>query len=444
MSVVRRQLQPLPGYGIIDKFYEEPEEIMMNYGVGQEPQDDNITIDNWPDRLPRANRVTDKQNPQKDENIKVELGSKLYGKPVKTGEFDQTGTTPKGQNYTVQAPTMKNADKGFTGTLTEGQKALVEQIKANRESADYSKMRLQMYEGKYGWTYSGKVSEDATPTALKPPEPTAEGEGPTPDPKQTQNREVQKAVWEELAHEGSTGSINAYDSQMVTLGRGLGGKGGLKNTMAELMKDPAMKEAFQKIGISYDRDWLAVNTLTGAVETGTNALAIMQTDPRILSVMSDIVERPENRQKVADANLVGIRATGTMNVPAYAMGWPKGSIQLVAHIHHWGTKYGWGSGAYQDTGGDPLKIVLGFVKVMAEKENANGSYSVRGSGPDTINNFRKWGGGVGFQAIKANFGQLMLTDKEIETSEGVAKSYIIASGGLDPKTNQRPCYIYTG
>jgi hypothetical protein len=411
-----------------------------------------LTILNWPDVLPRAARRTDK-DPTRDENIKVQLGSKESKTDDSVaGPFDKTGVDKvwvKGQKkpverpYVIHAPTLANETAGFVGPLSSEQQALVDEVRSNRESTDAGKLHLNQYQGQYGWQYGGNPKADATPTQVqdkpqeKPDTSTTEGK----------RKQAEQWIWEELRYEGSSASINAYDSQMVTWGRGLGAvTGGLNPTMTELFKDSAVAEAFLKMGVCFrNNTWMVVNTATGAVETGRNALAIMQADPHILAAMIDIGEGAGTKQQIADAQWKGIKAHGTAQVPDFALDWDMSVLQLVAHITHWGPAYGWHNKSvakgYEDSGGDPLQVVITFLRAAAGKPNKNGAYSVRKMGPDTIANFGHWGKGIGLQTIKENFKEESLTSDDINTNDDY-RGYLILCRGNADHSGQIPCYTY--
>jgi hypothetical protein len=407
------------------------------------------SLETWPDSLPRANRVTaklpnGKRDPAKDTNIVVNLGKKEQKtEDTEVGEFDQVSTEKK-KEVVTHAPTLGKAELGLDGTLSEGQQQVVNQIRANREAVDPfakrasgGKLHLYQYDGSFGWQYGGAPGQDATPTAVQ-----GEADASTIEGKK---KRAEQYVWEELRHEGSSASINAYDPQMVTWGRGLGGKGYLPPAMEELFKDSEIASQFLRMGVCYRGGWLVVNTLTGAVETGANALAIMQTDPHILAAMIDIGEKQENKQKIADAQWTGIRAAKTSLIPFdEALDWPKEIIQWMAHINHWGPAYGWWGkmkGDYKAAGADALNLLKVYCRAAAGKPNANGSYSIMVMGPDTVANFGHWGGGIGLRTITGNFREESLSEHDIlNNAEHKGKAIIKRSAA--GKDSTMPTYTY--
>lgn len=330
-----------------------------------------------------------------------------------------------------EGPSLTNNELGTDTPLTDAQRALVQKIQQNRENTDTSMLALTRYAGKYGYMYGGKTKTDATPTSLQ-------GEA------KDKREQAERWIWDELRHEGGTSSINAYDSQMVTWGRGLGAKSGpmLTTVMNELFKDADVSAAFLKQGIAYKGGLTVVNTQTGAIETGTNALALMQADPHLLATLIQIAENPAFHQKVTDAQWKGTQAVGTGRVPDYALDWPKECIQMVAHITHWGPAYGWHYKAsnYKDTAGDPLKVVLAFLKSASGGANKNGAFSFRN--PDATQNLGVWGNKIGLTTVKANFREVYLNDNEINTDESLKDCYVLQDGNKVNAQKQKKCYVY--
>jgi hypothetical protein len=118
---------------------------------------------------------------------------------------------------TEKEPDAKNDNIGGVN-LNDEQKCLINTIKHNRAAVDMKMLKLQRYRtiigGKrilqFGYVYLGKTPEE--PSAIKS------------IPANTSDRpaQIKRVVWDELKHEGETSAINAYDSQLLTWGRGSG------------------------------------------------------------------------------------------------------------------------------------------------------------------------------------------------------------------------------
>jgi len=223
--------------------------------------------------------------------------------------------------------------------------------------------------------------------------------------------------------------------------------------MNALFKNPEIANRFLSIGIAFKNgQWLAVNVQTGAVEVGNNALSVIQTDPHILAAMADIgegetkadgsstaEEKSAVKQEVADAQWAGVVGAGTGQVPDFVVddNWPKEAVQVAAHVTHWGGAYGWhrNKDAFKATGGDMTKIVDLVGKLLASKPNENGSYSVRGSGPDLLGNLSRWVGGKGLAAIKSTYSKAQITDEDISKKADYNGFLIIKESGPDKDKN---------
>ena len=288
-----------------------------------------------------------------------------------------------------EAPTVNNQGLGFTGTLTEEQKKIVEAIKTNRAAVDSSMLVLVSYQGPkdtaahVGYSYGGKSPKD--PTAVSKAGASREDQ-------------IKKVVWNELKHEGGSSAINAYDSMMLTWGRGFGQRGGqLPDIMTQLFKDQDIVDAFQPYGIYYDGGFEVVNTQTGAIEKGLDALGLIQADEKLLGVFIAIAENDKTSQEVVDAQWTKMESAAA-KVPKYAHGWDDKLIALVAHISHWWPATGWLSKV-----GDGKSTTKDILMAWAEKagtKKKSGAYVV--SNADTIDpNFKAWGSGVAWDAISA-------------------------------------------
>src|SRR5262249_29997795 len=147
-------------------------------------------------------------------------------------------------------------------------------------------------------------------------------------PKDTSDRDakIKRVVWEEVKYEGESSAINAYDSQILTWGRGFGARAGLlPEVMEVLFKNNAAAETFLSYGVDFlareaEQGYRVVNLRTGAIETGVDALRLIQTDPRLLGVFVKIAEDPRYSQQVADAQWEVV-AKNAGDVPSYASGW---------------------------------------------------------------------------------------------------------------------------
>lgn len=385
-------------------------------------------IADWTTSLPRFDRSGDEANPAK------RSAADPSRPPITTTLSDKKGQAPTttGQDVAPDSGKTDADGKPLTGldALTPQQRAIVDEIRSNREQQASSevakKLQLHVYQGRYGYYYNGvrPGKPDGTPKVL------TDGLGSNPDPKAAQRHKALEALWTELRAEGGVGSINAYDSQLVTWGRGIGFKSGpIGVVMNALNKDPAIRGEFLKYGIAYGGGFLVVNTETGAIETDLSAVNMMMGSPAMLSVFTMIAEDERYHQAVVDAQWMAIMQSAG-KIPDYALGWPEASIQLVGHITHWWPAVGWGDDSknprYAGTGGDPLAIVKTFIRAGAGGANPNGAYSVRNV--DTARNFQVWGGGIGYKALMSNFASVLLADSQVDQDTALSGCLVLVNG----------------
>ncbi|HEX2489670.1 MAG TPA: hypothetical protein VHR27_09710 [Blastocatellia bacterium] len=305
-----------------------------------------------------------------------------------------------------KAPTADGSFKRLRSS--EEQKCLLNSVKRNLSEIDTKMLKLQRYRTiingrrilQYGYVYLGKTPQE--PSAIRTIPPDA------PD----RAAKIKKVVWEELKHEGETSAINAYDSQLLTWGRGFGARAGLlPEVMGILFKDRAVAEAFHHYGIDFiasekEKGYRVVNLRTGAVETGVDALRLIQTDPRLLGVFVKIAEDLRYSQQVADAQWEVVSKNAGA-VPPYATNWDDRWIALVSHISHWWPAAGWrGKEKVASYAGvTTIKDLLIRFGRKAASTRPNGSPDGKPGGAlvvanaDTITNFKRWGDGVAWQAI---------------------------------------------
>jgi hypothetical protein len=298
-----------------------------------------------------------------------------------------------------QAPTLNEEEKTGGGTLDAKATAIIAAIKKNR-AVDTSFLKLTKYKPKgskteqLGYTWADASKDTTAPKAL---EGIVSAEGA--QTLEGKRKIAQQWVWEEFAHEGGSLSINAYDEMRMTWGRGMAGAH-LEGFFSKVIADPEAKKAFLRFGITFDGTWKVVNVANGAIETGTEALQLMQAHPEILAAFRYAAE--SNRQAVADAQWGEMAAKGAGKVPDGVLDplWPKASIQIMAHIHHAGDARGYGMLDYYKGLGapDPGALWTGFMRLLAGNPDPNGCYVVS-SQLHHVTEMRQWGGGAIIPAL---------------------------------------------
>jgi hypothetical protein len=324
-------------------------------------------------------------------------------------------TLAKGDDH-VNVPTIDVPE------LTDAQKTVFEEIKANRAALPEYAIALVGYHGWKGMAMGESgAGEKLTPTELR---------GQSNDAA----TKAKKAAYKEIGHEGTVDGINTYDDQIVTWGKGFSAKSGSMNEVLEIMfkSDPEAKHVLLRAGIDVDaKTWRVVNEETGMIETGNDALRLMQFDTKLLSVFVTLGRAPEHQQHALDAQWSAMEK-GAAKVPEYAYDWPESSIALAAHLAHWSPAFGWGyhPEAFAQTGGDLVEI----VKAWARLSKSNPKYSTvlkNGAfvGPyDFMQQDHRLLGfadGAGGKAVRASTQIISGTSKELGDDERYSGHFLI-------------------
>ena len=338
--------------------------------------------------------------------------------------------TPKAHGVNVPAVDL--------APLTAGQQQMVDQIRGYR--AKLPSLLTDKNVGKQGVSYHDSVqaSETATPKELQ--DSSAPGS------------RARKLVWDEVRKEGGLDSLNTYDSEIVTWGKGFSAKSHSMNDVLLTMfkSDPEAKEMLRQAGIALSAsDWMVVNGETGAIETGDNALRLLQFDRQLLSVFITLGSDPKHSAHALEAQWAWIRKR-TANVPEYAYDWPADSIQLMAHLSQWMPALRWGSVDYKATGGDMYQIILVYLRHFLHI--VRGAEAPRpGSGAHLISatwdmvcpghRFYAFAGGAGITAIKANAA--VVSPAQVDADTGLADHIVIPipPPGCDAKTAHLGSYV---
>lgn len=168
---------------------------------------------------------------------------------------------------------------------------------------------------------------------------------------------VMTAIGKEIGREGGWSAVNTYDDAIVTLGAGFT-RAMLAQVMQKLFAaDPGAEQKFLDVGVTWSGNQaLVVNTASGAVEEGDDALQILRANMKIIGMFVTMAEGPEHGQQITDAqNAVLLGTAG--NVPQSVVDtWTDMmAVRLVAHLIQWRSSKTWSD--YAGTGGD-VKAIL--------------------------------------------------------------------------------------
>jgi peptidoglycan hydrolase-like protein with peptidoglycan-binding domain len=275
------------------------------------------------------------------------LAGRGQGQHIKTN-----GVTPPPGKAQVEIPDLGQRKD----TLPPDQQAMVELIARHRERLPSRAAELKAHSNNKGYQYNSHQS-GLTPAGLQG-DPKARTPGITAE----RQREIDTAIWTEFQSEGGVGSINTYDSQVVTWGHGLGAKNGvLRDTMPRLFAHaPDVRDLLLDAGFTFGpssaldpkgkpapADWLWVNTATGRIETGADALELLRLDTQMLTLLMNIAEDrvPDMQgtnfgQAFEDATQESITAHEAGRVPASMAHLPDLVLRFCAHCI-WGGNARW-------------------------------------------------------------------------------------------------------
>lgn len=144
--------------------------------------------------------------------------------------------------------------------------------------------------------------------------------------------------------EGTTASINTYDSQIVTWGTGWGGLGWLGQVMTRATANNLVRSKLEQAGVRYrsKNTYDIVDLETKRVITGKQeALEVMRASLPLLNLLIHLARSPETRQAVADAQL-GTFFISAGDISNAAEMSTQALFNMVSHLKHWAPGYATG------------------------------------------------------------------------------------------------------
>ncbi|HRI66394.1 MAG TPA: peptidoglycan-binding domain-containing protein [Polyangium sp.] len=144
--------------------------------------------------------------------------------------------------------------------------------------------------------------------------------------------------------EGTTASINTYDSQIVTWGTGWGGLGWLGNVMSRASANPGVRMALEQAGVRYRKQntYDIVDLKTKRVATGkAEALEVMRASLPLLYLLIDLARSSETREAVADAQL-GTFFISAGDISSAEQMATQALFNMISHLKHWAPGYATG------------------------------------------------------------------------------------------------------
>ena len=263
---------------------------------------------------------------------------------------------------------------GRPRALTADQREQVEYIRRRREVvADRGPALFVNRDSRgraRGLEYDGSPAGDPKPSASTPGTLAAE-------------------IWKELNREGSAGSVNTYDNQKFTWGKGWSALTHLKSVIEKFFAaDPMARQELMEAGFTYSGEWLYVDVNSGQVLQGTEALAAFKFDRKFVSLLIHLAEDPEHRQQFVDAQWehlsTGDRAGDVP--PAVRAAWPNRwttrSVRFAAHCVHWGRTW-----REAEAVGPDIKNLIRWIARIKGKQDKSGAWKITGTDSGTIRHF---------------------------------------------------------
>ena len=197
-------------------------------------------------------------------------------------------------------------------------------------------------------------------------------------PSTSKANKAQVAVWEELAGEGGYESINTWDGEIFTWGKGFAAGGQLPAVLEKLMGDASMKQKFQNVGITQiNKVIYVVDEKNGEILEGTAGYKHIAASPKLLHFFIELGKDKDDRQKIVDAQYEVVMSKAG-KIPDFVIdtakneykgGWDDSAVKLASHLSHWLPAGGWnlGKSFYKSSDGDILKIVQAFCLTLQKK-----------------------------------------------------------------------------
>ncbi|HET7882635.1 MAG TPA: DUF4157 domain-containing protein [Acetobacteraceae bacterium] len=296
-------------------------------------------------------------------------------------------------------PVLHDADKGGSGAqLTADQQAARDRVAAARATVPAVHFNLHSFNEGYGYEYGGRNT--AQPSSLTA-DPSKAG-----DPKAQRSQAVRQAVFDEvIGSEGGTSAINAYDSARLTWGPGMTMSGPLKGMLGRVFANQTAHNAFLKQGIDWNgSSFLVFNEANNSIETGNDALNLIQGRKDLLSVFVAVAEAPDTGQVVADADMAELDKRIAGMPQEIHDTWDIDVLRVAFHIDYGRSADGYSTrrSDYVATGGDMMKVLMVWGRSAAGKAEANGAWMISSTGFKlAMPQFQKWGHGVAWKAIQA-------------------------------------------
>lgn len=163
-----------------------------------------------------------------------------------------------------------------------------------------------------------------------------------------------------ITQEGDTSAINAWDDQIVTIGAGFSAKTGAAGEIYNRMPSGFRQQLYTHgIRVNPDNTFTVLDLDRGMVETGENALRLLQVNPTMLALLTRAAQSETLLQQGGEERSQRswmLRAQfqqflkRNRDVPDSVFGWNQAAMQFAFKLKHWSGALSWRQ--MGSTGGD--------------------------------------------------------------------------------------------
>jgi hypothetical protein len=200
-----------------------------------------------------------------------------------------------------------------------------------------------------------------------------------------------KLIYKELNVEGGFSSINTWDKEIFTWGKGLAAKGGkISTVILDLfsIKEKNYEQIFSNVGIKIVNNNLSVLADDGTWKTDNPssyttmyASLYIKSNNKLLSFFIELTEKADYRVDIATKMWATI-AEGIGKIPdyvfvtaktGYAESWNDESITVLSHLSHWLPGQSWSTVNYSSTKGKLETIIYNYIYNTVKNTSATRS-----------------------------------------------------------------------
>jgi hypothetical protein len=192
-------------------------------------------------------------------------------------------------------------------------------------------------------------------------------------------KHLKKIILDELGKEGSYSSINTYDGEIFTWGKGFAISGSLMDVFENLTMDKSINaiQIFNNIGIQISEGTLKVldseghwlkDVMPAKKKEDYKASNYIRSNKQLLSFFIEFAEKKDYQKSIVNAQYkVFTESAGkypdyivNKTKTGYDLNWSDESVTVLAHLSHW-CGYSWSNYTYKETNGDLSKILYKYV-----------------------------------------------------------------------------------